>query len=239
MQRRQPGGKVPPTTHMQLSILIPTLEQRAAGLARLTGKLRAQIARDDLAAAVEILTLADDGTLSIGAKRNQLLDQAGGDFVVFIDDDDDISDDYTRLLIHTIRKHPEIDCIGIRGLVTFRGRYPRPMEWSARHPEIRTEHGVYVRPPQHITPVRRDIARRYRFAEISYSEDFDQARRMRHDQALTREILIDQPLYFYLSRRWWFYQWLLDLTETPRHLLGLRFVNRLRFTRHAGANSHE
>jgi hypothetical protein len=51
---------------------------------------------------------------------------------------------------------------------------------------------------------------------------------MRDDRALQREEFIDAVLYYYHSRRWWGYQWLLDGTEGPRHKLGIRMVNRLR-----------
>jgi hypothetical protein len=63
---------------------------------------------------------------------------------------------------------------------------------------------------------------------VSCSEDLDWALRMRDDRALQREEFIDSVLYYYHSRRWWCYQWLLDGTETLRHKLGIRMVNRLR-----------
>ena len=40
---------------------------------------------------VEILLLFDNRHLTLGAKRNFILDRAKGDYISFIDDDDDIS----------------------------------------------------------------------------------------------------------------------------------------------------
>lgn len=214
-----------------LSILIPTIESRKETFLRLHHKLSAQIERQALQSEVEVLTMQDDGRLSIGHKRNALLEQASGSFVVFIDDDDDISDDYVRLIAEAVRRQPEIDCIGLKVQITFRGRHPRLMTYSLCHQEFHTENGVYLRPPQHITPIKRDIAQRYKFADTSYSEDYDWALQMRRDHALQREYFIDEVLYYYFSRRRWAYQWLLDRTEFPRHLLGLQFVNRVRLKR--------
>jgi glycosyltransferase involved in cell wall biosynthesis len=216
---------------MLLSILIATLESRRETFLRLHRKLNDQLRRHALQAEVEILVLEDNGQLSIGSKRNALIEQARGRYVVFIDDDDDISEDYARLITDAIRRQPEIDCIGIKGQITFRGQHPRLLVYSIRYQEFRTENGAYCRPPQHITPIRRDIARRYKFANTSYSEDFDWALQMRRDRALEREYFIDEILYYYFSRRRWAYQWLLDQTESLRHLLGLQLVNRVRLRR--------
>jgi hypothetical protein len=40
--------------------------------------------------------------------------------------------------------------------------------------------GIYYRPAVHINPIRREIARRYRFEEVSYSEDIDWAMQLVH-----------------------------------------------------------
>ena len=48
---------------------------------------------------VEILLLFDNRHLTLGAKRNFILDRAKGDYISFIDDDDDISDDYIQTLL--------------------------------------------------------------------------------------------------------------------------------------------
>jgi glycosyltransferase involved in cell wall biosynthesis len=58
---------------------------------------------------------------TIGEKRNRLLEEAKGDFIVFIDDDDEVSDDYVESIIEAINSNQEIDCIGMRGKITFDG----------------------------------------------------------------------------------------------------------------------
>ena len=216
---------------MLLSILIPTLEARRALFGRVQGQLAAQAATAGLEADVEILDCRDNGERSIGWKRNRLIERAQGEFVAFVDDDDAVSDDYLPRICQAIRAHPGIDCIGIRGVVRFRGGHPREFVHSIRYADYRSRDGVYQRPPYHLNHIRRSIAARYRFADAYYSEDVDWARAMASDRVLRAECFIDSVLYYYASRRPWSYQWALDRTETLRHGLGLRLDNRLRLHR--------
>ncbi len=210
-----------------LSILIPTMESRLPLFTRLREELERQIARPGAGTAVEILALGDDGTEAVGAKRNRLMDMARGRFLVFVDDDDRISADYVRLILEAIRENPAADCVTFPGEITFNGRQPRKLVHSIRYTDWYELRGEYVRPPCHITPIRSDIARRYRFAEVDYSEDVDWAMRISRDGALRQEAMIDAVLYHYDSRRRYAWQWLLDKTQPVRHALGLRSVNRL------------
>jgi glycosyltransferase involved in cell wall biosynthesis len=213
---------------MQLSLLIPTLEFRSGQLSRLVEGLELQARNAERISEVEILTYPDAGELSIGYKRNLLLGRAKGEFVAFIDDDDEVSERYIELICGALARRPEVDCLGIRGIITFRGSHPREFVHSLRYADIFSRHHTYYRPPTHLNPIRRAIAIRYRFPEVSYSEDLDWALRMRDDRALQQEEFIDSVLYYYHARRWWGYQWLLDGTEGLRHRLGIRMVNRLR-----------
>lgn len=211
---------------MLLSILIPTLESRAALFGKLTAELRRQIEAGGSDGAVEIVSECDDGRLAVGAKRNTLLDRARGDYVVFVDDDDQVSSDYVATIAATLRAHPGVDCLGIRVLIYFRGTHPSEAIHSIRYSDLSSKGGRYFRPPYILNPIRREIAARYRFAEVRYSEDFDWALRMVDDRALQREAMVEPVLYHYYSRRRWLYQWLLDVTEPVRHTLGLRMDKR-------------
>jgi glycosyltransferase involved in cell wall biosynthesis len=212
---------------MLLSLLIPTIEFRRALFHRLHRELTAQILAGGWESEVEILYHSDAGERSIGGKRNDLIERARGRFVAFIDDDDAVSADYVRRVCETIRDNPKIDCLGLRGVITFRGGRPREFIHSLRYGDYFSRNHTYYRPPCHLNPMRREIAARYRFADVSYSEDIDWALRIRRDGALRREAYIDSALYLYSSRRAWNYQWLLDLTEGVRHRFGVRLSNRL------------
>lgn len=212
---------------MLLSILIPTLEKRQCQFARLYTEFQQQIQQQSDPRDIEVLFLRDSGERSIGWKRNELLERSAGTFVAFVDDDDWVSDKYVSVICGALRSHPEVDCLGIKGVITFRGSHPSEFSHSIRYREIFSRGHRYFRPPAHLNPIRREIAIRYRFADISYSEDFDWACRMRDDGALHQEFFIESPLYFYRSRRWWPYQSILDLTESFRHRYGITMLNRL------------
>ncbi len=220
---------------MFASILIPTLESRRPLFDRVYAKLAGQIRACGWEDQIEIVWLRDRGELSTGAKRNLLMDRARGDFVVSVDDDDDVSDRYISLIGQALQAHPDVDCVGIKGEMTFRGRYRRPFVYSIAHPAYRSERGVYLRPPHHLNPIRRTIAVKYRFLDIRRTEDTEWALQMSRAGALRKEVLIDEVIYHYKSRRWWGLQWAIDKTEWIRHPLGLQLVNRFEIKRRFGS----
>ncbi|MBS1586680.1 MAG: glycosyltransferase family 2 protein [Bacteroidetes bacterium] len=91
---------------MILSILICTLPQRAAMFEELHNMLQKQIEGKP----VEILLNGEGGTT--GAKRNTLLQQAKGEFIAFIDDDDMVHEKYMDLVLNCIQSNPGIDYVG-------------------------------------------------------------------------------------------------------------------------------
>jgi glycosyltransferase involved in cell wall biosynthesis len=210
-----------------LSVLIPTLQERREQYEQMSAALTGQIRSHGLEDQVEVLNFSDNRERSVGEKRNSLLDQASGLFVAFVDDDDVLSDEYLPSICDAIRSNPDIDCVGIKLCITFAGTNPRSLIHSLRYQEYFSKNGTYFRPPCHLNPIRRSIAQRYRFEPVSYSEDIDWATRLCRDKALKREHYIDSTLYYYLSRRSYTYQWLLDHTEAIRHALGIRLANRI------------
>jgi len=216
---------------MRFSILIATLESRREQFERLYERLTGQIERASSSEETEIVHFRDDRQHSVGHKRNWLVAQAQGEFVAFVDDDDEVSDDYVALIVQALQAHADVDCLGITGIITFRGTRPRLFVHSLRYRRYFSKGGRYYRPPYHLNPIRRSIALRYPFEDISYSEDIDWAMRLCRDGALKKEFFIEQPIYHYYSQRLWLYQALLDHTEWIRHPLGLKLANRVRLQR--------
>ena len=102
---------------MKLSILICHVPERAEKLERLMDVLRPQL--ND---GVEVLIETDAREMTIGAKRNLLLEKAKGQYVCFVDDDDLVPPYYVAKILEAISKHP--DCIGIRGHYIWGERVP-------------------------------------------------------------------------------------------------------------------
>jgi glycosyltransferase involved in cell wall biosynthesis len=212
---------------MILSLLMLTLESRRHLFNQLFGELSRQIRESEWAGDVEILVDCDGGEKPIGEKRNSLIQRAQGTFVAFIDDDDGVSGDYVRRICEAITRRPGVDCIGIKGLITFNGSHPREFIHSLRYSDYSSRNHTYYRPPYHLNPIRRDIAVRYQYLGSGWTEDQDWALRVQADGALRTEEYIDSVLYYYHCRRAWTYQWLLDVTEGFRHRFGIRFVNMM------------
>ena len=213
---------------MLFSILIPTLEERRAQFARLEQELRAQIERAKMEAQVELVVWCDNREHSVGAKRNALLERARGEYVAFVDDDDAVHQNYVALITRALREHPDVDCLGIQGLVYFRGAHPKRFVYSAQYDHYFSRGGVYYRPPYILNPMRRAHAQAFKFPHVNYSEDAAWAMQLARARILKREVLLPEILYHYLSRRRWYVQAMIDATEPVRHPLGLQMVNRLR-----------
>jgi glycosyltransferase involved in cell wall biosynthesis len=212
---------------MNLSVLIATLENRRDKFKYISERLASQVTAESAEEMVEVLSERDNGEQPLGAKRNALIQRACGRFVTFVDDDDDVGDDYISKICEVISRRNDIDCIGIKGIITFRGGHPREFSHSVKYRDYFSCRHSYFRPPYHLNPILRAIALKFPFRAVSYSEDVEWALRIQRAGVLQREEFIDTPLYFYKSRRWWNYQLLVDWSEPLRHALGLRMVNRL------------
>jgi glycosyltransferase involved in cell wall biosynthesis len=178
-----------------LSILICSLECRARLLARLLAILEPQVKdRGD----VEVIVRVDDGAVPIGAKRNALLDEAVGEYVAWIDDDDLVSDDYVASLLDALGSRP--DCVGFRVRRFTDGKPHYDSIHSLRYTkyDVGVEDGqrVYYRSPNHLCPIRRDLALQARFPEWDRGEDATYAVRVR--PLLKTEVFIDRHLYSYM-----------------------------------------
>lgn len=191
-----------------LSILICTLTARRTQREELERHLTAQVQRIKAEKLVEIIHYEDEGQLATGAKRNALLDQAEGLYVVFIDDDDWVVDSYVAEILQA---HYDFahdwenlvpDCISIDGWMTTDGRDRKEWRQSIEYDYVAVmENGkeVYLRHPNHITPILREHALKARFPEISNHEDYQYAVAVR--PFLKTEARVPKPLYHYRYAR--------------------------------------
>jgi len=174
---------------MKLSVLIATMPKRKWKFHRLLNILESQVPMNGC---VEILW-DDSMDYNIGVKRNKLLERAVGDYIVFIDDDDLISSDYTRKILQAMVGNP--DCIGISGVITTNGKDEKQWHISKEYGTWWEKNDVYYRTPNHISPVKREIALKIGFPEIPYGEDAVYSRNI-HPQLKT-ENLVTGNIYTY------------------------------------------
>ena len=178
---------------IKLSILIPSLTSRNESLGELLYTLNNQQTDE-----VEVLLEIDNGEASIGAKRNKLLQRAKGEYISFIDDDDMISRHYIKEALEGIRWG--VDCISLRGVITFDGKNPEIFEHSIQYKEYKTNTtGLikYERYPNHLNVIKSSIAKQFTFPEINHGEDTDFATQIYKSGLIKTEHFIDEVLYHY------------------------------------------
>jgi glycosyltransferase involved in cell wall biosynthesis len=184
---------------MKLSILIPTLPERENFLGMLMASFKDQLKNSD----VEVIIDDTDQSISIGEKRNRLLDKAKGDYISFVDDDDIVSRDYVSSILYEITNMPDV--IGmhllhyhnyqLKGLTYHSLKYNK--WWEEPHenyPKLKK----YYRNPNHLNPVKRELALKVKFPHINMGEDRDYS--MRLLPLLKTEKMINHPIYAYLYR---------------------------------------
>lgn len=181
---------------MKLSILICGLSSRMQSYTSLTAELYNQF--KDKPYAVEMLTEVDSGEMSIGEKRNKLLDRAKGEYVCFIDDDDVIFKNYIDHLFVGINKG--VDCCSLRGVITWDGDRPQLFEHSIKYDAYRTnDTGIikYERYPNHLNCIKSSIAKQFKFPETNHGEDTDWATQIFKSGLIKTEHFINDTIYHY------------------------------------------
>lgn len=191
------------------SILIPSLKSREKTMHNLIGHLLSQEGVDD----VEILVYVDEGEITIGQKRNELLLEAKGKFSAFVDDDDWVSDLYVTRIVGAIKQNDArspyhirdsvertLDCIGFMATVSFAGEYAGLMMCSTRCGDWTEEPGLYLRPPCHLNPLPTERIKLMRFRELDSSEDHFWCMGIRALSLIRKEyevFLGPEPMYHY------------------------------------------
>lgn len=177
---------------MKFSILICSLEKRKPYLDRLMAKLCPHVNKYN---DVQVLINTDSGQMTIGEKRNKLIDTADGDYIAFIDDDDLVADEYVELVMGAINQ--QADVVGMIGIMTTDGRNPKTFIHSMQYDHWYESGGIYYRMPNHLNPVRKEYALATKFPLINSGEDHDYSNRMFNLLKGKKEIYIPEPIYFY------------------------------------------
>jgi hypothetical protein len=148
-----------------LSLLTPTIPGRETQLKALGEKLAAQI-RDK---PVEWLSLCDNRARSIGAKRQALVDIARGEYIAFVDDDDDVSGDYVARLLEATKTGADV--ITFRQHAIYNGLESEVYFGINNQDGPFNPGGVTLRAPWHVCAWKRERVQGCLFLEANYSED--------------------------------------------------------------------
>lgn len=176
---------------LMLSILIATQGRRQQKFEQLLKKLTDQA--ELYKGQIEIVAYWNNGELPIGVIRQKLVEAAQGEYICFVDDDDDVPSYYCREIIEAL-KHKN-DYVGFQVQFFNNGVEGLPVYHDLKYPVWQEDHKGYYRGVTHLNPIRRSIALKGTFTVLGAGEDADWARSIRH--LVHTQTYIDKIMYRY------------------------------------------
>ncbi len=162
---------------MILSIIMITVPDREKEFKKLKAKVQKQI--DEChrlhytLGKIEIVEVntpkVKDGGESIGRKRQMGLEQSKGEYVIWLDDDDDISPDYVEQVVRLSSKGADV--------CTFSSLCFLESFWMVCVMHFNTKHddqakpGIIKRRPYHVCAFRRGVLDGVKFPDTNVDED--------------------------------------------------------------------
>jgi hypothetical protein len=174
-----------------LSILIPTVGERDQRFRKLVATLTPQVQKHN--GSVEVVAYWNNFEKPIADIRQALVNEARGDYVCFIDDDDGVPAYYCDRIVEAIGNNP--DYIGWRMQLWYDGAKMKPTYHSIMYDSWFEDPYGYYRNISHLNPVRRSIALQVPFDGSVGPEDHNWAQAIY--PLIQSEFYIDDPMYFY------------------------------------------
>ena len=179
----------------KLSILITTIPDRLGKhFPEMVAELQDQTTgRDD----VEILALVDNRVHTVGTKRNLLMGMAEGEYITFVDDDDQISSDYVDSILKAIGSNPGVDVIQY-DLMLHHGGLDRDILCTYDTRLVTAGYiteDVHIAKGSHINVWRRELSEGCLFPDQNFGEDSAWAEKMA--EKVERFYKIEKVLYHY------------------------------------------
>ena len=104
-----------------------------------------------------------------------------------------ISPFYVFGILQAIQSKP--DCCGLEGIITQRNIGPKKFVHSLKYEDWFEKDDIYYRCPNHLNPIKREIALDAKFPDKSWQEDKDFSERLKGK--LKTEVYISGPIYYY------------------------------------------
>lgn len=180
---------------MLLSVLVPCLESRAEACRALTGEVLRQVYAAGLGGQIEVLTEVDDGSVPSGVKRNALTARSTGEYLCFLDDDDQVSPDYVSSLAAGCRVGVDVVSFDLRFSRTDRPNYKEVWRFGD-HVNDRGSGNMCV---NHLCAWRRPVATKCSWCpRLGYGDDHLWFQPLYHAGLVRTHYHIDKVLYHYI-----------------------------------------
>ncbi len=179
-----------------LTIMIPTTFDRRPLFKELVLELSRQIIDNKCEDVVDIIYEEDAKEISVGAKRQILLERSIGHFVVGFDSDDWPAPTYIKDIVSTLRTYPEIDHVGFFEHCTIDGEISTSI-FSIKH-KVWAENSFgydHIRCANPKSVIRRSKAIQIGYEDLRYGEDRIFSEKV--TPLLNSEFLILKVLYYY------------------------------------------
>jgi glycosyltransferase involved in cell wall biosynthesis len=207
---------------MDISILIPTMNSRRPLFEDVLRQVRQQIAETP-EIRVEVLWEADNGEMTLGAKRNVLMDRCSGKYHCFIDDDDVLAPYFLKSFVPMIQSGIDYDCASFVGAHYVKGRFVKMFNHAIVYKDWFETPERYYRCPSPMNLIKTSIVRQVRYHDIRNTEDHEFSMRLMRTGLLNNEFQVNpnRPLYHYIDgvkedRDRWQYYWIGDFLQLYR-----------------------
>lgn len=179
---------------IKLSILVPTVPSRYNNFfIRLITNLLEQIKPYN---DIELLGYFDNKKRTVGSKRDDMLSLAKGEYLVFIDDDDRISDDYVKEIMNALYNNPNTDCLVFDCICRVNGGHNKLCKYGVEFEYGDILGGAEWRgKPAHTMVYKSSIAKKHNFNDMIRGEDYDWVLRACKD--IKVQTRLDKILYYY------------------------------------------
>lgn len=188
---------------------------------------------------VEVLWNADNGELTLGQKRNVLMDQCTGKYHCFIDDDDVLAPYFLKSFVPMIQSGIDYDCASFVGAHYHAGKFMKLFNHSIVYKDWFETPERYYRCPSPMNLIKTSIVRQVRYRDIRNTEDHEFSMRLLKTGLLQTEFEVNpnRPLYHYIDgvkedREMWNHSWIGDFL----HLYKRQDPSAFHMTAHASGN---
>lgn len=170
-----------------LSILVASLSNRKSKLERLLAHLEPN-------PSVEVIVEIDNGELSIGSKRQILLEKSKGEYIVYLDDDDIVAENFVEKILENTKFNPDAIGYWIEHYIDGNKRFIKKMTLGVKSPFVYK--GDILSPLTHRSVVKRKILEGFVFPDIDLGEDRPYWAHVRKNINWGKVILLDDILYY-------------------------------------------